>query len=180
MLRSAALPQTSHIYFTVVAHDALDQRAPPSNEIQFIGSNAPTLTPPILVLDLTNQNAALGSTVELAVAATGDAPLSCIWFFNGLRLTTTSSNVLDIAGLTVQQGGNTSHYYELCRLGHEIDCYIDSAAAPENRLGPRKPDGLRWLERDISGRRVRNRPVVISVALQRYKPFRRPGQLCGL
>ena len=92
-------------YFTVVAHDALDQRAPPSNEIQFIGSNAATLIPPMLVLDLTNQNAALGSTVEFAVAATGDAPLSYIWFFNGLRLTTTSSNVLDIAGLTLQQGG---------------------------------------------------------------------------
>jgi len=91
-------------YFTVVAHDATGQQAPPSNEVQFMGSNSPAVTPPSLLTDLTNQAVVAGSAVAFSVEVSGNDPLTYLWFFNGSPLSA-SANTLSLAGVTVQQGG---------------------------------------------------------------------------
>ena len=92
-------------FFTVVAYDAVGNKAQPSNEIQYMGTNAPAVIAPLIVTDLTNQTVALASSVSLVVSATGSQPLDYSWRFNGQALQVADSNVLILGNLTSQQVG---------------------------------------------------------------------------
>ena len=92
-------------FFTVVAYDAAGNRADPSNEIQYMDTNAPAITPPLIVTDLTNQSGTVDSSVSLILDATGSQPLHYSWMFNGNVLQVADTNELDLISLTAQQAG---------------------------------------------------------------------------
>jgi DNA/RNA endonuclease G (NUC1) len=67
--------------------------------------------PPVITVSPSSQNAVAGSNVSLSVAATGTAPLSYSWRFNGEPIesnpTATSPN-LELSGIAVPQSGSYS------------------------------------------------------------------------
>jgi hypothetical protein len=92
-------------FFTVVAYDPSGNTAAPSNEIEYLYSNAPAITPPLIGTDMINQSVALGSNVSLVLDATGSQPLHYTWLFNGNVLPAADTNGLDLISVTAQQAG---------------------------------------------------------------------------
>ncbi|MDW8308060.1 MAG: immunoglobulin domain-containing protein [Verrucomicrobiales bacterium] len=65
-----------------------------------------TLVPPQITLHPTNQTVLVGGTAVLAAAATGSAPLSWQWFFNGAPLTAATSATLTLTNAQPAHAGN--------------------------------------------------------------------------
>lgn len=67
---------------------------------------------PVITLQPTNTHAGVGNTMSFAVAATGGAPLSYRWYFNGTplndwgRFSGTRSNVMSIVSVRTNDAGN--------------------------------------------------------------------------
>jgi O-glycosyl hydrolase len=73
------------------------------------------LSPPVITLDPTNRTVLVGGTVALSVAASGLAPLSYQWLFNGTNLAGATAQTL---GLTnVQPGQAGSYMAQVTNLG---------------------------------------------------------------
>lgn len=61
---------------------------------------------PTIYVDLTNETAAVGSTVNLGVVASGASPLNFQWLFNGTVLPGAVSNPLILTNVTPTNSGN--------------------------------------------------------------------------
>jgi len=73
-----------------------------------IHSAAATLTvlmPPVIASQPQSQTAFVGSTVQLAVSASGSPPLSFQWFFNGGAVAGGASSTLELPGVQIPQAG---------------------------------------------------------------------------
>ncbi len=92
-------------YFTIIAYDALGDQAPPSNEIQYLATNAVSVVPPSIVTDLTNQTTVAGSSISLIIGVTGTTPFGFQWTFNGAPLAGATSNPLTLNNVTAAQSG---------------------------------------------------------------------------
>jgi hypothetical protein len=93
-------------YFTVVAHDAAGDQAVPSNQIQYMATNATVgVTPPSITTDLTNQNVIAGSGVSFQIGASGAAPLGYQWLCNGVGVPGATANILTLNSVTPSQAG---------------------------------------------------------------------------
>ena len=92
-------------YFTVVAYNGMGEQAPPSNEIQYTVTNAPSVAPPSIVSDLTNQTVTADSNVSLEIGVTGAPPFGFQWMFNGAYLAGATSNPLNLNHVLEAQAG---------------------------------------------------------------------------
>ena len=63
------------------------------------------LMPPTITIQPTNQTVAVGGTATFAVAASGTAPLSYLWWFNGAPLLRQTNATLVLPGVTNGQAG---------------------------------------------------------------------------
>jgi len=85
-------------------------RALGASEVQAIfaansaGKCVPTF-PPSIVSQPTNQTVVVGGSATFMVAASGTAPLSYQWLFNGSTITNATSSALTLASVTTNQGG---------------------------------------------------------------------------
>ena len=66
------------------------------------------LTPPAITLQPTNQTALVGATVNFSVAASGTAPLSYQWLFNGTNLEGALAETLSLTNVQPEQVGSYS------------------------------------------------------------------------
>ena len=64
-------------------------------------------TPPVLTTEPVNQSAAVGTTAQFSVAATGTKPLSYQWYENGALVGTTASPTFTTAALTAADNAAT-------------------------------------------------------------------------
>jgi len=62
-------------------------------------------TPPVITVQPTNQTIAVGSTAAFSVTATGSAPLSYQWQFNGTNLSGMTNTVLNITNAQAANAG---------------------------------------------------------------------------
>jgi hypothetical protein len=92
-------------YFTIVAYNGVGQQAPPSNEIQYMVTNAPSVVPPGIVSDLTNQIVTADSKVSMQIDVTGTPPFGFQWMFNGAYLAGATSNPLNLDPVMQVQAG---------------------------------------------------------------------------
>lgn len=79
-----------------------------SNSAGSVTSSVATLTvvvPPSIVAQPTNQTIALGASATFQVGATGTAPLSYQWLFNGVNMAGSTSDVLGLANVETNQVG---------------------------------------------------------------------------
>ncbi len=76
--------------YSVIVTNAVGS-APSSNAILTV---TPPLTPPVITQPPQSQTVAAGTTVKFAVTATGSAPLSYQWLFNGFPMTGQSGSAL--------------------------------------------------------------------------------------
>ena len=103
------LVQGDTYYFTVTAYDGSGSESVPAAEVSY---TVPTATnsavAPGIVSQPTNQTTVAGSTATFQVSASGTAPLSYQWLFNGVNLSGATDTSLTLSNVQPSQAGGYS------------------------------------------------------------------------
>ncbi len=104
--------QYSSIYNGLIDEVSLYSRALSQSEIQGIvnagtaGKCVPPATAPLIVSQPANQTVTVGGSAAFSVTATGTAPLSYQWRFNGTNIAGATNTTLSLGNVQLSQAGN--------------------------------------------------------------------------
>ncbi len=104
----AACQYSGQFFQGLIDEASYYQRALSDSEIQGLynaGAGGKCLGPPIIVAQPANQTVTLGGNAAFSVGATGFAPLSYQWSFNGTNVEGASSTSLTLTNVQTGQGG---------------------------------------------------------------------------
>ena len=103
---------TGYFFNGLIDEASIYNRALTASEIQSIyaagaGGKCPPLTaPPAIITQPTNQTVTAGGTANFSVTASGTAPLSYQWAFNGTNIVGATNTILTLTNVQLNQAGN--------------------------------------------------------------------------